>query len=151
MRISKMVQAEEVRYMKIQRLTDLLCNKEEKVVDHLIEDGLLEPFHVGKKIEIDGKNIKIRHRRYSSAELQKVTINTEGSLAIYDWEGRKLCGSICLNLSTKNIELFCLWVRKYHVAAEAVPATYERIFQWLVLAMAVLAVVLYRALNILNH
>lgn len=73
MKTSKMAQAVDMRYMKIQRLTDLLCNKEEKVVDHLIADGLHEPFHVGKKIEIDGSNIEIRQKRYGSVELLKVT------------------------------------------------------------------------------
>lgn len=69
MKTSKMAQAVDMRYMKIQRLTDLLCNKEEKVVDHLIADGLHEPFHVGKKIEIDGSNIEIRQKRYGSVEM----------------------------------------------------------------------------------
>ena len=151
LKISNMLQAEERRYAIIQRLTDLLCNKEEMVVDQLAENGMYEPFSVGKKIKIDGRNIKIRRKRYSSVELLKVTINTEGSMAIYDREGRKLCGSLSLNLSVKNIELFCVWVRKYNVPVEVVTGTHEKLFQWIILAMAVLAIVLYRAFNILNN
>lgn len=151
MRTNKMAQAEGMRYAKIQRLIDLLCPKEKHILDALIENELSDPFNVGKRIKVDGKNLRIKKKDYNSAELQKVTINTEGSMAIYGCNGRKLCGSIDLNLSTQNVELFCLWVRKNNVPAEVVSGTGERIFQWFVLAVGVLLVVLYKALNILNN
>lgn len=39
---------------------------------------------------------------------------------MYNRDGRKLCGSVWLNSSTKNIEMFCVWVRKYRVPVEVV-------------------------------
>ena len=151
MKIEKMLQAEDARYAKIQRLTDLLCDREKKNMDVLLEEEMCESCNVGKRIKIDGKKIRIKNREYNPAELQKVTINTEGSMAIYDRDGRKLCGGISLNLSTENIEPFCLWVRKYHVYAEEVSGRHERIFQMFILVVAILAVVVYKALNILDY
>lgn len=117
----------------------------------MIEDGLHNSIDVGKRIKIDGRNIRIGKQTYSPAELQKVTINTEGSMAVYDRSGRKLCGSIALNSSTKNVELFCLWVRKYNVPAEVLSGARERFFQWFILAAGILLIVLYKVLNILNN
>lgn len=151
MKTNKMSQAVDIRYAKIQRLIGLLCPKEENVLDALIEDGLRSPFNVGKRIKIDDQNIRIKNKDYHSTELQRVTINTEGSMAIYDCNDRKLCGSIDLNLSSQNVELFCLWVRKNHVPAEVVSGTCERIFQWCVLAVGVFLIVLYKTLNIINN
>lgn len=114
-------------------------------------DALQETFPVGMKIKINGSKIRIRNREYSSAELQKVTINTEGTLTVYDRDGRKLCGSIWLNSSTKNIEQFCVWVRKHHVPAEVVPAKGEKVLQMLIVVIAIAAWFFYRALRILNR
>ena len=150
MKINKIMQAEDMRYAKIQRLIDLLCPKEKNILEVLAEDGI-SPFDVGKRIKVDGKNIRIKNRDYFAAELQKVTINTEGSMAIYDRNGRKLCGSIDLNVSSKNVELFCLWVRKNNVPAEVVSGTRERIFQWCVFAFGILLVAVYKVLNIINN
>ncbi|MBD5513196.1 MAG: hypothetical protein HDR06_00715 [Lachnospiraceae bacterium] len=150
MKINKIMRAEDMRCAKIQRLIDLLCPKGNNILEVLAEDGI-GPFDVGKRIKVDGKNIRIKNRDYIAAELQKVTINTEGSMAIYDRNGRKLCGSIDLNVSSKNVELFCLWVRKNNVPAEVVSGTRERIFQWCVLVVGVLLVIVYKVLNIINH
>ena len=150
MKINKIMRAEDMRYAKIQRLIDLLCPKGNNILEVLAEDGI-SPFDVGKRIKVDGKNIRIKNRDYIAAELQRVTINTEGSMAIYDRNGRKLCGSIDLNVSSKNVELFCLWVRKNNVPAEVVSGTRERIFQWCVLVVGVLLVIVYKVLNIINH
>lgn len=151
MRIHKIAEAETVRYAKIQRLTDLICPKEKNLLDAMIEDGLHNSIDVGSRIEINGQTIRIRKQTYSPAELQKVTISTEGSMAIYDCSGRKLCGSITLNSSTKNVELFCLWVRKYNVHAEVISGARERFFQWFILVVGILLIALYKVLNILNN
>lgn len=150
-RIEKIAQAEEARYAKIQRLANLLCNQGQESLDNFMENALQESFSVGMKIKVDGGKITIRNKEYSSAELQKVTINTEGTLSVYNRDGRKLCGSIWLNSSTKNIELFCVWVRKYRIHAEVVAAKGEKALQMLIVLVAVAAWFLYKALRILNH
>ena len=151
MRIGKIVQAEEMRYARIQRLIDLLCHKQKNILADFVEEELQESFPVGMKIKVDGNKVRIRNREYSSVELQKVTINTEGTMAIYDRDGRKLCGSIWLNSSTKNIELFCVWVRKYHVPAEVVSGKGEKALQMIILVIAVAALFLYKLLRVLNR
>lgn len=151
MQIEKIAQAEDARYAKIQKLVNLLCPKGQGNLDNFMEEALHEAFSVGMKIKIDGSKITIRNREYSPCELQKVTINTEGTLAVYDSEGRKLCGSVWLNSSTKNIELFCVWVRKYHVPVEVVAGKGEKVLQILILVIALAAWFFYRALRILGR
>lgn len=151
MRIEKIAQAEDARYAKIQQLVNLLCYREQSKLDGFMEDALQEAFSVGMKIKVNGNKITIRNREYVSSELQKVTINTEGTLAVYDRDGRKLCGSVWLNSSTKNIELFCVWVRKYHVPAEVVAGKGEKALQILILVIALAAWFFYKTLRILNH
>lgn len=150
-RIEKIVQAEEMRYARIQQLIDLLFHKSKNMPVDLVEEEMQESFPVGMKIKVDGNKIRVRNREYASVELQKVTINTEGTMAIYDRDGRKLCGSIWLNSSTKNIELFCVWVRKYHVPAEVVSAKGEKVLQMLILVVAVAALFFYKLLMVLNR
>lgn len=150
MRVNKMPQAEELRYAKIQRVIDLLCGKDKTILDDMLGDGFNKPFNVGRKITVHGKNITIKNKVYNPFELQKVTINTEGTLSIYDQSGRKLCGGIFLNVSTKNIELFSLWVRKYNVPAQVVSGKRERMFQWSIFALALLVVVLLKFLRIFD-
>lgn len=147
MRIHKMSQAESMRYAKIQRQIDLLCGKDKTILDEMAKDGMKEPFHVGKKITVNDNTIRIKNKTYAPSEL-KVTINTEGSMAIYDYSGKKLCGSISLNVSTKNVELFSLWARRHNVPAEVVSGKRERIFQWVVFAVAFLVIILVRFLRI---
>lgn len=150
MRTDKMAQTETIRYAKIQRLIDLLCQKDKTILDNIAEDSFYESFNVGKRIRIDGNHIIIKKQSYTPCELQKITINTEGSLSIYGSNGRKLCGWIDLNISVANIELFCLWARKHHVSAEVVSGKGERILQFSILAIGILGIVLFRVLRILN-
>lgn len=147
----KIVQAEEMRYARIQQLIDLLFHKSKNMPEDFVEEEIQESFPVGMKIKVDGNKIRVRNREYSSVELQKVTINTEGTMAIYDRDGKKLCGSIWLNSSTKNIELFCVWVRKYHVPAEVVSGKGEKVLQMLILVFAVAALFFYKLLMVLNR
>lgn len=151
MRIEKIVQAEDERYARVRQLANLLCRREQSTPDSFMEDALQEPFPVGMKIKIDGSKITIRNREYTSAELQKVTINTEGTLAVYNREGRKLCGSVWLNSSTKNVDLFCGWVSKYHVPVEVVTGRGEKALQILIMVVALAAWFLYKTLTILNR
>lgn len=148
MRIEKIAQSEEVRYARIQYLAKLLCQREQRNPDDFMEDASCEAFSVGMKIKVRGNKITIRNREYSYSELQKVTINTEGTLAVYHRDGRKLCGSIWLNSSTKNVEQFCIWVNRYHVPAEIVAGKGEKALQILILVVAFAAWFLYRALRI---
>lgn len=146
----KMSQAVNMRYTKIQRLIGLLCGEDNTILDEIVRTGFTRPFNVGRKITVDGERLWIKNKSYMPYELQKITINTEGSLAVYDSSGKKLCGWSLLNVSVKNIELFCVWARKYHVPAETVSGKHERIFQWGVLALTVLLVVVFRLLRIFN-
>lgn len=151
MKIEKIVQAEDMRYARTQQLVNLLCHQGQGNPDGFMENALQEPFPVGMKIKVDGSKITIRNREYSSAELQKVTINTEGTLTVYNRDGRKLCGSIWLNSSTKNVELFCVWVRRHCVPVEVVTGKGEKALQILILVVALAAWFLYKALTILNR
>lgn len=151
MRLEKLEQMEDARYAKIQQLVNLLCPKGQSNLDHVMEATLQEAFSVGMKIRVNGSRITIRNKEYSSSELQKVTINTEGTLAIYNREGRKLCGSVWLNSSTTNIELFCVWVSKYHVPVEVVAGKGEKALQMLIMVVALAAWVLFKVLRILNR
>lgn len=144
MRADKMAQAEAMRYAKIQRLIHLLCQKDEGILHNIAGNSFNKPIKVGRKIIIDGQKITIKNKTYDYYDLQKITINTEGSMAIYDRSGRKLCNWINLNLSVKNIELFCLWAGKYKVPAEVLSGKGERIIQWLIFTVAVLVIVVIR-------
>ncbi len=147
MKTNLMSQAEKMRYGKIVRLTNLLCGENVLPLDYSVMDGLDKPFNVGKRITIEGQNININKKPYCALDIKKVTINTEGSMAVYDRSGKKLCGWSVLNLSSHNIELFCLWARKNKIPSEIVSGKAEKAFQMCFLAFAVLAVVLIRLLR----
>ena len=72
-------------------------------------------------------------------------------MTVYNRDGRKLCGSIWLNSSTKNVELFCVWVRRHCVPVEVVTGKGEKALQILILVVALAAWFLYKALTILNR
>lgn len=141
------MRAEELRYLKIQRLTDLFCGNG-NTADITAALDLTYPFNAGRRIIVDGENIIIKNKKYSCFELQKITINTEGSIAVYGCGGKKLIGCLGLNAASENIELFALWSRKYNVPAEAVSGKYERAFVWGIFAFALSAVILIKILRI---
>lgn len=124
MKTNKMSRAEAMRYAKIKRLTELLCKKDSAL--DVASEGLCAPFKVGSGIAVDGSSLTVGKKTYDAMELKRVTINTEGSLSVYDRSGKKLCGWRNLNLSLENIELFCMWVRKNGIPAEAVSGKGER-------------------------
>lgn len=148
MRIGEMKKAENMRYANIERLTYLLCQSEHDGFYDAAAELLCKSFRVGKRIVIDGERIVIKNRTYSCMDLKRVTINSEGSFAVYDRGGRKLCGWAELNLSAENIELFCIWVRKHGVPAEAVSGKGERILQWVIFSVILALVGLVRVLRI---
>lgn len=147
MKANKMSQAEKKRYSKIERLTNLLCGENVLPLDYSGMGSLDKSFNVGKRINVEGQNIRINKKTYCALDIKKVTINTEGSLAVYDRSGKKLCGWSVLNLSTHNIELFCLWVRKNGIPSEIVSGKAEKAFQMSFLAVVVLVVVLIKLLR----
>lgn len=150
MRISKTANAENIRYAKIKRLTDLLCSEEKGLIDAIAENQATAPFKVGKRITVDGDSITIKGKAYSANQLNKVTVSKEGSMGIYDRYGKKLCGWIALNSACHNIELFCLWIRKYNVPAEVLSGKAERIFRIAFLILTVLAIILSKILKYVN-
>ena len=138
------------RYSKIERLKNLLCTENFLPLDHAALDSLDKPFNVGKRISVEGQNISINKRPYYALEIKKITINTEGSLAVYDRYGKKLCGCFALNLSTKNIELFCLWARKNNIPAEIVSGRAEWAFQLLFAIVVFAAVMILKFLRAMS-
>ncbi len=144
MNADKMLQAENMRYKKIERLANLLCNDNPLPLDYSAMDSLDDTFSVGKKITVEGENIIINKKTYSSSDIKSVTISTEGSLAIYDRTDKKLCDWSALNLSTKNIELFCLWARKHNIPAKTVSGNSERGFQLFFLVLVILTIIAVR-------
>lgn len=142
------VNASAVRYKKIQDMIDLIKGEgSSKAIDAILKNSLFAPFKVGKSIFIDGDTIKIGKKEYYYNDIDKVTVNTEGSIALYDRYGKKLCGSFRLNLSCYNIQLFCIWARLHGIPAEVVSGKKERIFQFLLLAATFIAVVLWKILD----
>lgn len=138
----KLREAESMRYRKIQNLIHLLQGKGNSIgIDAALGNDLPAPFKVGRRIAVDGEKIKIGKKSYSSCEIKKVTINTEGSMAMYDGFGKKLCGSLLLNASLNNVELLCIWIQKSNIPAEVVSGKGERLFQYMVVFFAVAAVI----------
>lgn len=146
MKIDKMSQAKKMRYNKIELLTNLLCKENAILLDYSPMDSLDKPFNVGRRITVEGQNIIINKKTYSALEIKKVTISTEGSFSIYDRSGKKLCGWSVLNLSTKNVGLFCLWVRKNGIPAETVSGRAEKAFQLGFCAAVTIVVILIKIL-----
>ena len=136
--------AEIKRYEKIQMILDLLCKTEDSVKMNVLLNGSLSPFKLGKRIVIDGRTITIGRLSYDSSEIKKLVVNTEGSMRLYAQDGKKLCGSVHLNVSLKNIELFCVWIRQYRIPVEVVSGKWERVFQYVILAFAILVFLFLR-------
>ncbi len=136
---SNIAEAETLRYDKIQNLINLLQGtvQNSALTNTIYGNDFPTNFNVGKKIRIDGEQIRIGKKYYSSNEINKVTINTEGSMAIYDCCDIKICGTLSINVSLKNIELFCIWVHKNNISAEVVSGKKERFFQYAILLITV--------------
>lgn len=122
---SKINEAEKQRYDKIKRIVALLCC-DSKLVEIVAENSSDQHFKTGRRIIVDGEIIRIKNKAYEARQLQKIIINTEGSMRIYDRYGKKLCGSMTLNSSSANVERFCIWARKYKIPAEVVSGVSER-------------------------
>lgn len=121
----KISAAEKQRYDKIKLIVALLCG-DSQVTEVLIENTPDQTFKTGRRITVDGEIIRIKNKSYEARQLQKITINTEGSMRIFDRYGKKLCSSLTLNSSSANIERFCIWARKHKIPAEVVSGIPER-------------------------
>ncbi len=145
MNVKRMEKAQNFRYSKINHLIQYLQGKNNALlIDKLAEDSEPTAFCVGKRIRIDGEAIKIGKREYQAYDIKNVTINTEGSMAIYDKSDRKICGTLWLNAGKKNIELFCIWVRKNSVQVEVKSGKGELVFQYLFLGIVILTIFLLK-------
>lgn len=134
--------AESLRYAKIQNLMDLLQGTGNSIQTGIaLGDTVLSPFKVGERIIVDGEILKVGRRVYHAREIAGVTINTEGSMAVYGSRGRKLCGTFSLNVSSRNIELFCVWARQNRIPVRILSCRKERAFQYILLFLVFAAVV----------
>jgi hypothetical protein len=141
----RMEKAQDFRYSKINHLIQYLQGTNNAwLIDKLAQDSEPTNFCVGKRIRIDGEIIKIGKRKYQVYDIKKVTINTEGSMAIYDTNDRKICGTLWLNAGKKNIEFFCVWVRKNSIQAEVKSGKSELFFQYLFLGIVILVILLLK-------
>ena len=143
---TKMSDAEKQRYDKIKRLIALLCS-ENRDIDAVIENTPIQSFKAGKRVTVDGEIIRIKNKSYEARQIQKIIINTEGSIKIFDRYGKKLCGSLTLNLSSNNINLFCIWARKHKIPAEAVSGIPEKVILTVFLGVVTLVVELVKVLS----
>lgn len=148
MKQNNISQAETVRYVKIQRLINLLTQKDPKI--DFMAQNLFTPFEVGRGITVHSDSITIGRKTYNSSEIKRVTINTEGSMSIYNRSNKKLCGWSRLNLSSKNIELFCIWARKNGIPAETVSGTPERTILVIISALVTLTAILIKILRFMG-
>lgn len=144
----RMSEAENARYGKINNLIGILKGKRDgDIFSGLFESAFKNPINVGRKITIDGDELIIGGRKYGVRELQKVTINKEGSMKLYECGGKKLCGTLSLNLAADNVELLCCWLRLHRVEAEIRSGNGEKAFQWTVAAIAVITVILLQVIK----
>ena len=138
--------AEKQRYDKINLLIALLCS-ENRVIDTVNENTPAQSFKVGKRVTVDGEIIRIKNKSYEARQIQKIIINTEGSIKIFDRYGKKLCGSLTLNSSSNNINQFCIWARKHQIPAEAVSGTPEKVILMVFMGIVTLVVELVKVLS----
>lgn len=140
--------AETMRYAKIQNVINLLQGKGNSIeIDTVLRNDFPSPFELGRAVAVDGEKIRIGKKVYHFHEIKKVTINTEGSMAIYGEYGKKLCGRFRLNVSSDNIEMFCIWVRKRNIPVEVISGKKERFFQYMILLITVIVLVLLKIMK----
>ena len=99
-----MKQAEVLRYALIQNVLDI-------IQDNVPEVNVPHDFNVGKRLSVRGNTLHIGRKCFEAYEIGKFTVNSEGSMALYDRYGKKLCGTLSLNVSLKNIDIFCKWIK----------------------------------------
>ena len=134
----KIAEAENMKYAKTQYITGLLTNND-KLNDILLTLPL-SSFNVGKSTTIEGEDITIDKNKYNCREIGSVVISTEGSMAVYDAYGKRLCNRFKLNLASENIELFCVWVRQNNIPVKVKSGKPELILQYAIL-IAVIALI----------
>lgn len=139
----RMEKAQDARYSKINHLIQYLqgTNNADSIHE-FVKDSVPTAFCVGNRIGIDGKIIRIGKKDYHLYNIKKVTINTEGSMAIYDKSDRKICGTLWLNVGQKNIELFCVWVRNNSIQVEVKSGKGETFFQYFIFGIVILIILL---------
>ena len=135
-----MQQAETLRYALIQNILDI-------IQDNAAEWNVPHDFNVGKRLSVSGSTLHIGRKSFESHEIGKFTVNTEGSMALYDRYGKKICGTLDLNVSLKNIDVFCSWIRKNNISAEVISGKAERTFQYVFLILAVAVMILIQVLR----
>lgn len=140
--------AEAARYSKIQNIIRLLSGSEEsdKTLS-VLKEILPSSFEMGGRISVDGEMLRVGRRTYHVRQIGKVVINTEGSMAVYDACGKKICGALQLNAGTQNIQSFCIWVRKFHVPAEVASGKTERFLQYAILFLVVAVSIIWKILR----
>ena len=132
-----MQQAEFFRYALIQNVIDIIQNN---VPIYIVPDS----FNVGKRLSVDGNTLHIGKKSYEAYEIGKFTVNTEGSMALYDRYGKKICGTFSLNVSVENIHIFCKWIRNNNISAEVIPGRAEKIFQYIFLIIGAAVIILIK-------
>ncbi len=144
----RMSEAETARYGKINNLISILKGERDRdIFSGLFENAFKTPIKAGGKITIDGDELIIGNRKYGVRDLQKITINKEGSMKLYERGGKKLCGSLSLNLAAENVELLCYWLRLHKVETEIRSGKGEKAFQWTIAAIAVITIILLQVIN----
>ncbi len=135
-----MQQAEFFRYALIQNVIDIIQNN---VPVYIVPDS----FNVGKRLSVNGNTLHIGRKCFEAYEIGKFTVNTEGSMALYDRYGKKLCGTFGLNISVKNIDVFCKWIKNNNISAEVVSGKIERVFQYMFLILGIAVIVVIKVLR----
>ena len=135
-----MQQAEFMRYALIQNVIDIIRNNVPKV-------NIPDSFNVGKRVSVSGNTLNIGRKSFEAYEIGRFTVNTEGSMALYDRYSKKICGTLGLNASLKNIDVFCKWIMINNISAEVVSGKSERIFQHIFLILGIIVIVLIQILR----
>ena len=135
-----MQQAETLRYALIQNILDI-------IQDNAAEWNVPHDFNVGKRLSVSGSTLHIGRKSFEAYEIGKFTVNTEGSMALYDRYGKNICGTLGLNVSLKNIDIFCKWIKINNISAEVIPGKAERIFQYIFMIVGIAVIVFIKVLR----
>ena len=138
------------KYAVIKQCITMLEGKgDAALVDSMIGDGSLQPFSVGRTIKVDKDGITIGRRRMDIRDIGRMRISEEGSMALYDRYGKKICGTFTVNYMMENIELLCWCLHHYGVEAEITSGKGERVYQYIVLAIVIAATIACKIFGII--
>lgn len=94
-----------------------------------------------KKVAVDGLSLEYRGRTYTSSEISKLIVTTEGVLKLYDVKGRRICRH---NYADPGVHKLLRWARLTKIETVVVKKRRETILAWVFLICVLAAAVWLR-------